>query len=479
MEEQINWPLKKTKIVATIGPASQALETLEALIENGLNVARLNFAHGTFESHAQSITNIRAAAALVDQRVAIMGDLPGPKMRIGRLVTEPIELVQGQTFILQTEAIEGTQERVSMSFDKLSEAVKPGDTIFINDGYIQLEVERVEGQEVHTRVVIGGPLRSFKGVNFPGIDLGIRAFTEHDRDCLRFAAEQGLDAVSQSFVRDAQDIKAVRRAAKALGYHPFIIAKIERKAALDNLDEILDVTDGIMVARGDLGVETPIEGTALLQKEIIRKANIKATPVITATQMLESMVSNPRPTRAEATDVANAILDGTDCVMLSGETAMGEFPVETVKIMTRIAKATEGATSEHSHVLNALEAKRQAGMLGLKDVISLSNIQSAKVLEPLVIVAPTKTGTTPRNLTRFRENTWVIAMCVDDRVCQELQFSYGVFPVYEPIIPPSWNQYCRSWLWEHGIKDGIALLTEGSSVGHSQGDNRLEVIELH
>jgi pyruvate kinase len=479
MDEQINWPLKKTKIVATIGPASHAPETLEALIKNGLNVARLNFAHGNFESHAETIANIRTAAALVDRRVAIMGDLPGPKMRIGHLATEPIELVQGQSFILQTEKIEGTSQRVCMSFDKLPEAVKPGDTIFINDGYIQLEVERVEDQEVHTRVVIGGPLRSFKGVNFPGIDLGIRAFTERDHECLRFAAEHKLDAVSQSFVQDAQDVKAVRRAAKALDYHPFIIAKIERKAALGNLDKILDVTDGIMVARGDLGVETPIEKTALLQKEIIRKANIMAKPVITATQMLESMVHNPRPTRAEATDVANAILDGTDCVMLSGETAMGEFPVQTVKIMSRIAKATESATSEHSHVFKALEARRQAGTLALKDAISLSNIESAKVLDPLVIVAPTKTGTTPRNLTRFRENTWVVALCVDEHVCQQLLFSYGVFPVHEPIIPPSWNQYCRSWLWEHGIKGGIAMLTEGSSVGHSQGDNRLEVIELH
>ena len=331
-------PSKKTKVVCTIGPTSQDRDTLEKMLLDGMNVARLNFAHGDIESHALVIENLRAAADSVNKRVAIMGDLPGPKMRIGKLVEEPLTLEHGQSFILQTEEIVGDTQRVSLNFKSLPEVVAPGDLIYINDGFIQLEVQNVDGDQVICEVQVGGELRSFKGVNFPGIELGISAFTDHDREFLKFAAKQGLDAVSQSFVQGPEDIKALREAAQAMDYHPFIIAKIERAQALDNLEAILEITDGIMVARGDLGVEIPIEKMAITQKNIIRLANIYAKPVITATQMLESMVLNPRPTRAEATDVANAILDGTDCVMLSGETAMGEFPIEAVRMMACIAQ---------------------------------------------------------------------------------------------------------------------------------------------
>ena len=328
-------PSKKTKIVCTIGPASEDRDTLAQMLLGGMNVARLNFAHGDFESHAQVIENLRAAADSTGKRVAIVGDLPGPKMRIGKLVKH------GQSFILQTEDIVGDNQRVSLNFKSLPDVVAPGDLIYINDGFIQLEVQNVAGDHVICEVQVGGELRSFKGVNFPGIELGISAFTDQDLEFLKFAANQGLDAVGQSFVQGPEDIKAVRAAAKALDYYPFIIAKIERAKALNNLDAILEVTDGIMVARGDLGVEIPIETMAITQKNIIRQANIYGKPVITATQMLESMVIHPRPTRAEATDVANAILDGTDCVMLSGETAMGGYPVEAVIMMACIARETE------------------------------------------------------------------------------------------------------------------------------------------
>ena len=337
----MRFPTKKTKIVCTIGPASWELPVLEQMIRNGMNVARINLAHGDFESHRRAIANVRAAGDATSQRVALFGDLPGPKMRIGRLAEEPIELTRGDPFVLQTEEVLGDRHRASMDFSGLPAAVKPGDSIFMNDGYIQLAVERVEGHHVHCVVQVGGELRSNKGVNFPGIDLGISAFTDRDRELLAFAAEQELDGVGVSFVQAADDILAVRQAAAELDYDPFVIAKIERAGALDNVHDILDVSDAIMVARGDLGVEIPIADIPNVQKALIDKANLAGKPVITATQMLESMIDYRRPTRSEATDVANAILDGTDCVMLSGETAAGSFPVESVATMADIARAAE------------------------------------------------------------------------------------------------------------------------------------------
>jgi pyruvate kinase len=374
-------PAKKTKIVCTIGPASESQETLERLIANGMNVARLNFSHGDFESHARIIKNIRAAAAAVADRVAIMGDLPGPKMRVGQLAQDSVQLERGQSFILQTEEIEGDAHRVSMSFAGLPKAVTPGDRIFLNDGFIKLRVEEVKGQEVHCKVLVGGELRSRKGVNLPGIDLGISAFTDRDREFVKFAAEQGLHAISQSFVEGSDDITAVREAGAAIGYEPFIIAKIERARAVENLSDILESTDGIMVARGDLGVEIPVEEIAITQKHIIGQANLYGKPVITATHMLESMVKHQRPTRAEATDVANAILDGTDCVMLSEETAMGNYPEQAVDTMARIAEVTEpyANTRDVAEILKAADA---SDAISTEDLVSLSIYVSAEVLKP-------------------------------------------------------------------------------------------------
>src|SRR5512139_3502874 len=334
-------PTHKTKIVCTIGPASGSTEVMEEMIREGMDVARLNFSHGDFASHEKTIKNLRAASQSTGQRLAMMADLPGPKIRIGQFAKEPIELRIGDVFTLTTENIVGDPSRVSVSFSRLPQAVKPGDRLYLNDGLIQLEVVKVDGADVRCRVLVGGELRSKKGLNLPGIDLGIRAFTEQDQRWLAFAKEQSLDAVSQSFVEGAADIAAVRKAAADLDFYPFIIAKIERSRALDRIDEILEVTDGIMIARGDLGVEIPIEQIAVVQKRLMRLANMRAKPVITATQMLESMTENRRPTRAESTDVANAILDGTDCVMLSGESAVGKYPVEAVAMLAKIAEGVE------------------------------------------------------------------------------------------------------------------------------------------
>src|SRR4030095_7298831 len=334
-------PAHKTKIVATIGPASESPEMLARLIRAGLDVARLNFSHGNPAKHAEVIQRIRDAARETGRRVAIMADLPGPKLRLGKIDPEPIQLLPGARFTLTNEDIVGDSQRAATTFERLPRVVKPCDKIFLNDGLVQLVVERVLGHDVECTVLVGGELRSRKGVNLPGIDLGISAFTEHDRACLEFALQVGVDAVSQSFVERADDIETVRAAARKMGAQPFIIAKIERSDALGHFDEILTAADGIMVARGDLGVEVPIEEIAHTQKQLIARANLAGRPVITATQMLESMVASRLPTRAEATDVANAILDGTDCVMLSGESAMGKFPEEAVAMLAKIAAYTE------------------------------------------------------------------------------------------------------------------------------------------
>jgi pyruvate kinase len=277
----------KTKIVCTIGPASESPDVMKQMMEAGMNVARLNFSHGDFSAHKKVIDNIRAASASLNRRIAIMGDLSGPKMRIGSISPEPVELRPGDTFVLTTDETMGDKNRVSVSFQRLTQSVKHGDTLFLNDGYIQLEVAKVAGNDVICTVLVGGELRSRKGLNLPGIDLGISAFTERDHECLKFALENGVDAVSQSFVEKASDIEAVRKAAANLGYHPFVIAKIERSGALDHIDEILMAADGIMIARGDLGVEVPIEQIPVIQKRLMSLARMHSKPVITATQMLE------------------------------------------------------------------------------------------------------------------------------------------------------------------------------------------------
>ena len=468
---------KKTKIIGTIGPASQSQAVLEQLIRNGLNIARINFAHGDFAAHRQTIDNVRAAAAAVGQRVSIFGDLPGPKMRIGKLAEEPIELRVGEPFALQTDPIVGDERHASTSFMKLPHVVKPGDSIFINDGFIQLEVERIEGQVVHCRVGVGGELRSNKGINIPDVRLGISAFTDRDRECLHFAAEVGLDGVSQSFVESAADVLAVRAAAFAIGYEPFIIAKIERGQALNNIDAILAAADGLMVARGDLGVEIPIERIAGTQKRLIAKANLAGKPVITATHMLESMITHRRPTRAEATDVANAILDGTDCVMLSGETAVGQFPAASVATMTRIAQETE-ADVVGVGVADWLARQRASGAIARADLISYNIYQSAQILEPDIVFVPSASGATARRVTRFRLPQWIIAVGLDERTCQKLQFSYGIFPEFVAENPPSWSHYAQGWLARHQIPGDLVLLVEGAGTVRAGDTTRIDIIDL-
>ena len=471
------FPAQKTKIVATIGPASESPEMLVRLIRAGLNVARLNFSHGSPSKHAEVIRRIRDAARETGRRVAIMADLPGPKMRLGRIDPEPIELVPGQRFVLTNENILGDAQRVSMSFEPLPRVVKPGDRIFLNDGLVQVMVERVTGNDVQCTVVVGGQLRSRKGLNLPGIDLGISAFTEHDRECLEFAVKEGVDAVSQSFVERAADIEAVRAAATKLGSQPFIIAKIERADAIGNFDEILAASDGIMVARGDLGVEVPIEEIAYTQKQLIATANLAGKPVITATQMLESMVSSRLPTRAEATDVANAILDGTDCVMLSGESAMGNFPEESVTMLAKIAAFTETHRPPRSFAVQREFLQQKAASSGRDRMASLVEHALDTAACDLVLV-PTRGGTTARAISRFKPPVWIIAPSSDSTACQNIAFSYGVHPVDLAEEPDDWREWIARWVRDNGITAERVMLVAGPSPRNPKANYRIELMRL-
>jgi len=470
-------PNNKTKIVCTIGPASESVEVLERMILAGMNVARLNFSHGDFESHSAVIRNVRAASQAAGRRVAIMGDLPGPKIRIGQLAEEPVELDQDDAFTLTTDHIIGDRTTAYVNLATLPQVVRPGDMLFLNDGIIQMEATEVRAGEVCCRVVVGGELWSRKGLNLPGLNLGIRAFTEDDRRWLKFAIEQGVDAVSQSFVESAADIVNVRRAAEELGGDPYIIAKIERAAALNHMDAILHKSDAIMVARGDLGVETPIEQIAIVQKRLIQEANLLGKPVITATQMLESMTGNRRPTRAESTDVANAILDGTDCVMLSGESATGRFPVDSVKMLARIAAAVEPHVPVH-RVREGLKPGESRPQMKLTDLIALSVLAAVEKASTAAVIVPTRSGASARGVARFRLPLWITAVSSEQKTCQRLQFTYGVHPVHEQEHPEDWRPFARNWLRSHGIQGNLVVITEGPSRKHPETNNRMEIIDL-
>jgi len=473
-----SFPKHKTKLVCTIGPASDSPEMIEKLINAGMNVARLNFSHGDFAGHGEVIQKIRAASQKTGKRVAILADLPGPKMRIGDLEEDILFLERDARFTLTAEDIIGTVKRVSMTMKELPTVVKKGNTLFLNDGLIELRVEEVKGQDIHCTVIVGGKLRPRKGLNIPGIDLGTSAFTPRDRECMQFALENGVDAVGQSFVNTAQDVLDVRAAAAEMGFTPFIVAKIERASVWEHIDGILEVTDGIMVARGDLGVEIPIEEIAVAQKTITARANFFGVPVITATQMLESMTGNRRPTRAESTDVANAILDGTDCVMLSEESAMGDYPLESVQMLAKIAAATEPhRLHRHSEFILKPQAVDYTPTIVDLIAVSIENILS-KVESPAGVLTPTTSGYMARSLTRFRLPVWIIAVSTSFKTCQDLMFSYGVFPMHEECKPENWVTCARDYVKNHNIEGTCFIKAEGPSLDHPDINHKMEIIEL-
>ncbi|NJE07639.1 pyruvate kinase [Thermococcus sp. M39] len=471
-------PSHKTKIIATIGPASNSKSMIEKLIRAGMNIARINFAHGSFEQHAKTIETIREISDRLNIRVAILGDLPGLKIRVGKLKNDAVILQRGQSVVLTTKDIEGDETTIPVECETFSKLVSKGDIVYLSDGYITLKVEDVHGDEVICRVIVGGTLFSRKGINIPKVNLPLEAITERDLEILEFALEHDVDAIGISFVGSAYDVMKVKRFAEKKGKQIFTIAKIERPDAVRNFDEILNAADGIMIARGDLGVEMPIEKLPIIQKKLINKANLVGKPVITATQMLVSMTTDKIPTRAEVTDVANAILDGTDAVMLSEETAIGKYPVEAVRMMARIAKTTEAYRESFGHT-RMLEWKEKIPKKGtIKDAITRSIIEALGALDIKYILTPTRTGETARLISRFKPKQWILAFAADEKVCNSLMFSYGVYPF---CVEDTTNEKELIQL----IKDlGIVktndtvLLTAGKPIEKTVGTNTIKIFTI-
>lgn len=414
----------RTKIVCTIGPSSESEEVLEQLINEGMSVARLNFSHGSIPEHKIKIDRIKKVREKLKRPVAIMFDTKGPEIRLGNLKDdmEPYLHVDDE-YVLTTKDLIGDEKIASITYKELPKDIKKGDSILIDDGLIELKVESVTGDEIHTRVVNGGFIKSKKGVNVPNVKLRLPSLTEKDVADLKFGVKEDIDFVAASFVRTKEDVLNIRSVLESEGmFNIQIISKIENKEGLENIDAIIEVSDGIMVARGDLGVEIPTEEVPIVQKEIIKKCNLKGKPVITATQMLDSMIRNPRPTRAEANDVANAVIDGSDAIMLSGETASGAYPVEAVKTMAKIARAME----ESIDYDELLREKILMNDRNITNSIGKSTCQIAADINADAIITATTSGGTSRAIAKFRPKNQIIAVTTDEKVRRQLSLTWGV-----------------------------------------------------
>ncbi|MEE3716950.1 pyruvate kinase [Tumidithrix elongata RA019] len=419
---------RRTKIVATLGPATSSPEVIRELIEAGASTFRLNFSHGTHADHHRSVCMIRQVSSELNQPVGILQDLQGPKIRLGKFTDGSIYLNKGDLFTLTSRKVPGTQASSSITYENLAREIPPNATIMLDDGKVEMIVESVdlENEDLNCRVVVGGVLSNSKGVNFPNVHLSVKAMTEKDREDLQFGLGEGVDWVALSFVCNPEDILEIKEIIAATGRHVGVIAKIEKHEAIARMEEILSVCDGVMVARGDLGVEVPAEDVPLLQKQLIRTANRLGIPVITATQMLDSMVSNPRPTRAEISDVANAIIDGTDAVMLSNETAVGKYPVQAVETMARIALRIE-----KEHNLHPVESSGRS----VPNAISQAVGRIATQLDAAAILTLTKTGSTARNVSKFRPPIPILAVTPQVDVARQLQLVWGVQPLMVLSLP--------------------------------------------
>ncbi|MGZ9583232.1 pyruvate kinase [Paenibacillus marinisediminis] len=470
--------MRKTKIVCTIGPASESLDKLKQLILAGMNVARLNFSHGDYEEHGKRIVNIRQASKELNKTVAILLDTKGPEIRTGVLAEEPIELVQDEFLTLTTEEILGDKHRISVTYKDLPSDVEVGSTILIDDGLIGLTVVGIDRTEIKCKIVNGGTIKSRKGVNVPGVSISLPGITEKDANDIRFAIEQGLDFIAASFVRKASDVMEIRKLLEEHNADIQIISKIENHEGVENLDEILEVSDGLMVARGDLGVEIPAEDVPLVQKRMIEKCNLAGKPVITATQMLDSMQRNPRPTRAEASDVANAIFDGTDAIMLSGETAAGKYPVESVLTMSRIAEKAESAL-DYREILNRQSSKQQ---VTVTDAISQAVANSALDLDAKAIISSTQTGYTARMVSKYRPKAPIIAVTSSEKIMRRISLVWGAYPVKGEIATTTDQMFDIAL--EGGINTGLVsngdlvVITAGVPVGCAGSTNLVKVTRI-
>ena len=419
---------KKTKIVCTIGPATESVEKLTQLVNAGMNIMRLNFSHGDFAEHQARVDNIHTVMKATGKIVAILQDLSGPKIRTGTFTTPTVTLVAGQNITLTTEQIEGTIEKVSINYPLLPKEVKVGDAIMLDDGKKKLQVTAINGNEVVTKVIVGGITKGKRGVNLPDSELSVSCLTEKDKKDIEFGLKNNVDFFAISFVRRASDVQELRDILNKAGSKAQIISKIETPQALKDLDAIIAATDAVMVARGDLAVEIPAEEVPLAQKLMISKCNAVGKPVITATQMLESMIKSPVPTRAEVSDIANAIIDGTDAIMLSEETTLGEYPVEAVSMMTKIANRVE------KEVYTCDTIAEYEDSHGITDVISQSAVRAAHNVGAAVIVALTRSGASARMIARYKPAERVIALTDMAENANKLMLTFGCYPMVVPTF---------------------------------------------
>ncbi|WP_207799627.1 pyruvate kinase [Candidatus Cryosericum hinesii] len=473
-----NMNVKRTKVVATLGPATNSEEMIRALAERGVGIFRINFSHGTEEQRLAVIAAVKKVRGELDLPLAILQDLQGPKIRLGVFSQGPCEIATGGTFCLTTHMVDGNAEQASVECPPLTTEVRPGELIFINDGLIRLKAREIRGETIVTDVLKGGVLSDHKGVNFPQSDLHVPSITEKDKHDLVTGLRAGVDYVALSFVRTPDDVRELRTLMETYGAHVPIIVKVEKWQAVQNIESILAVANGIMVARGDLGVEMPIEEIPIIQKRIIALCNRMGKPVITATQMLNSMVENPSPTRAEVTDVANAIFDGTDAVMLSNETAVGKFPVETVEMMGRIIEATERSKMYWTTV----EARDAASASDTSDAIAHAAVRTAQTVGAKLIVCATESGRTAILMSRCRPRTRILALTPSDLVQRRLALYFGIIPMVvqqfesvDDILRTAVAMARMSHLARRGDK---IIITAGSHAGVAGSTNLIKVEDL-
>ena len=450
---------RRTKIVATIGPATQSEEIITDLIKAGVTTFRLNFSHGDHKDHQERIKTIRKVSEKLDLDIGILQDLQGPKIRLGRFKDGPVKVKKGDKFSLTSNEVECTKSIANVTYNKLAQEVTSGKRILLDDGKIEMIVEHVDigNNLLECKVTVGGVLSNNKGVNFPDVQLSVKALTDKDIEDLEFGLTAGVDWIALSFVRNPSDINEIKNLINKNGHSIPVVAKIEKFEAIDQIDSILPLCDGVMVARGDLGVEMPAEEVPLLQKELIRKANTLGIPIITATQMLDSMASNPRPTRAEVSDVANAILDGTDAVMLSNETAVGDYPVEAVETMATIARRIE-----RDYPLKAIESHLPST---IPNAISAAVSNIARQLDAGAIIPLTKSGSTARNVSKFRPPTPILATTTERSVARRLQLVWGV----TPLLVKNDDRTAKTFSIAMQIAQELGILKQGDLVVQTAG----------
>ncbi len=473
--------MRKTKIVCTIGPATDDDKVMREMMLAGMNVARFNFSHGDYEMHKRRFEQVVRLRNELKLPIATMLDTKGPEIRLGKFVDDkPVVIKDGDTYTLTTVECACTAQKACISFKGLPHDVTVGTTILINDGVIELRAEKITDTDIVCTVINGGTLSNNKGINVPGVELSMPYLSERDMSDLEFGSKMGYDFIAASFVRSSADINYLKKFTKSLGWTtPRIIAKIENMDGVNNIDEIIDAADGIMVARGDMGVEIPFEQIPAIQKEIIAKGYMAGKQVITATQMLESMITNPRPTRAEITDVANAIYDGTSAIMLSGETAAGKHPVEAVKTMALIAETTE----KDINYISRLSKRPVSIVKNLTNAISHAAVTTAHDIGAKAVITVTKSGSTARNLSKFRPSCMIIGCTPNETVLRQMSLSWGVAPVMmdEKENTDELFESAINAAVEHGLLESgdVAVITAGIPLGIAGNTNMLKVAEIH